>query len=331
MNSQQILLSEGAKQYLFQNWLVNVGLSTAYTYRKVLFVSTSKKEFYEYLDSIKDSVNSAHLPYNCGAIYFGSSFTMYDVSSDSIELEMFGETEELDELEAAFSKKFAKADSYVDWIYSVHGECMTVPILDDRKPSLDSYPFLEASSLEEYYDSFIHSNSNILVLVGPPGTGKTTFIRGLIQHWKTTALVAYDMELLNKDGAFVSFLEGEANLMILEDADTFITSREETGNTMMHRFLNLGDGLVSNPSKKLVFSTNITDLSTVDSALIRPGRCFDIVKFRNLSIKEAKRVCPSFESDKDEVSLAEVYQYMNSGSRVTDAKKRGTRQKVGFI
>jgi ATP-dependent 26S proteasome regulatory subunit len=48
---------------------------------------------------------------------------------------------------------------------------------------------------------------------------------------------------------------------------------------MMHRFLNVGDGLVTTKGKKLIFSTNLPSIRDVDSALVRPGRCFDILNF----------------------------------------------------
>jgi ATP-dependent 26S proteasome regulatory subunit len=42
----------------------------------------------------------------------------------------------------------------------------------------------------------------------------------------------------------------------------------------MSRFLNISDGLIKLPNKKLVFTTNVTNFENIDSALLRPGRCF---------------------------------------------------------
>jgi hypothetical protein len=55
---------------------------------------------------------------------------------------------------------------------------------------------------------------------------------------------------------------------------------------MMGKLLNTADGLVRT-NKKVILSANITHLENVDSALTRPGRCFDVLRFRELTVKEA--------------------------------------------
>src|SRR3712207_7327386 len=55
---------------------------------------------------------------------------------------------------------------------------------------------------------------------------------------------------------------------VLEDADNFLRPRKE-GNSMMHRFLNVGDGLVTMSHKKMIFSTNLPSVKEVDPALDR--------------------------------------------------------------
>jgi ATP-dependent 26S proteasome regulatory subunit len=98
---------------------------------------------------------------------------------------------------------------------------------------------------------------------------------------------------------------------------------------MMHRFLNASDGLISMKGKKIIFTTNIPNIGDIDDALIRPGRCFDILNFRNLTKLEAQVVVDEFYTgekpvlDKDKYSLAEV---TNLG------RNRGkSRNKTGFV
>jgi ATP-dependent 26S proteasome regulatory subunit len=99
---------------------------------------------------------------------------------------------------------------------------------------------------------------------------------------------------------------------------------------MMHRFLNVGDGLVTTKGKKMIFSTNLPSIRDIDSALIRPGRCFDIVTFGELTKEEAKALATklnvSLVEDKKSYSLAEIF---NQQSEQTKASK--TNRKVGFI
>ena len=155
--------------------------------------------------------------------------------------------------------------------YSSDGNSVNVPLNIDRLPVAEMYPFLNGGSLEDYYDRYMDSNANILLLIGPPGTGKTTFIRGLLAHTQSSAVVTYDAAILEKDFLFARFIESDESVMVLEDSDAFLKPRSD-GNTMMHRFLNVGDGLVTTKGKKLIFSTNLPSIRDIDDALVRPGR-----------------------------------------------------------
>ena len=134
---------------------------------------------------------------------------------------------------------------------------------------------------------FLESDSAVLLLSGVPGTGKTTLIRHLISDFKLNAEIIYNEKLLSNDTVLQGFIFGESNLMIVEDADHVITSREFDANPLMSRFLNISDGVIKTPSKKLIFTTNILDFDKIDQALIRPGRCFDILHTRPLSYNQS--------------------------------------------
>jgi len=118
--------------------------------------------------------------------------------------------------------------------------------------------------------------------------------------------------------------------MVLEDSDAFLKPRSD-GNTMMHRFLNVGDGLVTTKGKKMIFSTNLPSIRDIDSALTRPGRCFDIVTFDTLTIEEAAELAerlgvelPVRPRGKElgKYSIAEVFNQQTNQPNV---------RKVGFI
>jgi hypothetical protein len=80
----------------------------------------------------------------------------------------------------------------------------------------------------------------------------------------------------------------EEELLVIEDADLFLTNRKRYRNDMMARFLNVSDGLFKTSKvKKLIFTANLTQPQQIDNALLREGRCFDCVVFRALSYHEA--------------------------------------------
>lgn len=188
---------------------------------------------------------------------------------------------------SSFNKRSAIMLSWVvksEGVHVIVDKCVN----SDKLPHPSFYPWL-SKPLAEYYDAYLNSSANILVLSGPPGTGKTSFIKGLLVHANAGGFFTYDESILEDDNFFTMFLDNDRRFLILEDADKLLTHRLE-GNSVMQKFLNLSEGLIDIGDKKIIFSTNIQNVRTIDPALLRPGRCFDLLQFRALSVEEAKVV-----------------------------------------
>lgn len=257
-----------------------------------------------------------------------NNFVKFDVNSNTTTVRAYGDSEYAENMIEIIEGTFDVVTSYIEWIYSSDGNSVNVPLNRDRLPVEEMYPFLNDESLNDYYDRYMASSANILLLIGPPGTGKTTFIRGLLAHRNCSAIVTYDAGILEKDGFFARFIEDDAEVMVLEDSDAFLKSRSD-GNTMMHRFLNVGDGLVTTKGKKMIFSTNLPSIRDIDSALVRPGRCFDILTFNTLSQVDADKLATKLgveiDKDKKDYSLAEIF------NKQTNTGISSANRKVGFI
>jgi SpoVK/Ycf46/Vps4 family AAA+-type ATPase len=262
------------------------------------------------------------------------NFIKFDVNSNSTTVRAYGDAEFAMNQIAIIEENFDVVTSYIEWIYSSDGGSVNVPLNRDRLPVEEMYPFLKGETLDSYYDRYMESSANILLLIGPPGTGKTTFIRGLLAHRNCSAIVTYDAQILEKDAFFAKFIEDDAEVMVLEDSDAFLKSRSD-GNTMMHRFLNVGDGLVTTKGKKMIFSTNLPSIRDIDSALVRPGRCFDIVTFEPLDIESANKLAKKLDvtlpakargKETEPYSIAEVF-----NEKTENMDKSKANRKMGFV
>jgi len=178
--------------------------------------------------------------------------------------------------------------SSVKWFYTDNFGKINSTYLSVDSPGKiydEFYPFLEGG-VSHFLEKFLASNESILILLGPPGTGKTSLIRKMISDYKKESAITYEDSTLEKDCLFIEFMTSDTlELLILEDSDILLQKRKE-GNRTMNKLLNVSEGLIKNRRKKLIFTSNETDIDRIDEALIRPGRCFGTVLFRELSYPE---------------------------------------------
>ena len=90
------------------------------------------------------------------------------------------------------------------------------------------YPFI-AGGVEGFIDEYLASNESILILLGPPGTGKSTLLRHMIVSRNLTVTLTYEEKLLQQDKLFIQHLseEGNSDILILEDADVLLESKRK--------------------------------------------------------------------------------------------------------
>lgn len=312
---------------------VQAGLETIHRETTVLANRQKWAEWAEehYADSLFVQGSSSN-----GFVIFEDSlnYIKYSVNSNSTTVRAFGDAKFAESAIETVESKFDIVTSYIEWIYSGDGNSVNVPLNRDRMPCEEMYPFLNGETLQSYYDRYMASSANILLLIGPPGTGKTTFIRGLLSMTNSSAMVTYDAQILEKDYLFARFIEDDASVMVLEDSDAFLKSRSD-GNTMMHRFLNVGDGLVTTKGKKMIFSTNLPSIRDIDSALVRPGRCFDILSFDNLTAEQANKLADHLNvtipvksngQESEKYTIAEVF-----NEQTRSMEKSSSNRKMGFV
>lgn len=263
------------------------------------------------------------------AIFNRDVFIRISCSNQIATCSAFGDIDAI----AAVKKKFQNVDENkqrVHWYYARSGGGMDYIefLLDKTNTSKDwFYPQIEGG-IAKYFEAYKASDSQILIMAGPPGTGKTSLIRTILKQFKLNAMTTYDSDVMRSDEFYLDFMSDEdMNVLVVEDADTLLESRDTKGNKILSKILNASDGIIKLSGKKIIFTTNIENKKDIDPALMRPGRCFDYLSFRAFTAEEADAICKreglepvSSKKKKREYTLADIF---NQSHSVQEAQKMG--------
>lgn len=121
---------------------------------------------------------------------------------------------------------------------------------------------------------------------GQPGTGKSTYIKYLIHQLKKKIIFISPKMAGELDNLSMTpfLLENRNSVLIIEDAEELITSREDVRNSKLSMLLNLTDGLLGESLGIQIIATFNTDVKNIDKALLRKGRLTSIYEFKPLAL-----------------------------------------------
>lgn len=189
---------------------------------------------------------------------------------------------------------------------------------------------------DKIIESLNENHSGLYMFHGPPGTGKSTYIKYLASVLKKdviffpTSMVA---DLTNP--SIVNLLTKKQNcVLILEDAEKAITKREHNNDSsLVSTLLNMTDGILGDVLKLNVIVTYNCDRQDIDEALLRKGRLKAEHTFNKLSQDNVKKLAKKLKLNmdvKEDMTLAEIFNYKKDEELIGNRSSLIDKPVIGF-
>lgn len=222
-------------------------------------------------------------------------------------------------------------------------------------PNLDNPDLFYGEGFDKFNKSLLEKlgqeKKGVVLFHGEPGTGKTHYIRYLLRELtkidKRVIYIPPSMVEVMTDPTMLSFLtnnildEARDTILLIEDAEPLLESRDNGAvrTTGISNLLNSTDGLLNDILGLVIIATFNTELSKIDSALLRPGRLMARKEFgkldydRCLTIAEELKIKDQFvekaESGKA-YTIAEICNFAKDKEVLLHDVKEKKRNSIGF-
>lgn len=156
-------------------------------------------------------------------------------------------------------------------------------------------------------------SKGLILLHGEPGTGKTTYIKYLSSLVKKDMLILppYMTNYLTSPEIIPFLLDNKDSVLIIEDAERILQSREAGGDTnSVSNILNLTDGLLADCMHIQVIATFNASKHLLDKALLRKGRLMVDYAFGKLAPGKANELLSHLGAEhrtSEPMTLADIF------------------------
>lgn len=174
-------------------------------------------------------------------------------------------------------------------------------------------------------------SAGLFLFHGAPGTGKSTYIQHLIARQKRKVLFFTPQLAAQLDGPNFTelLLDNENAIVVIEDAEALLVSRDQTRSSTLSMLLNLTDGILGNSLGILFICTFNTEISRLDEALLRKGRLKGSYEFRPLETSKSQALLQKLHGPdaraEGPMTLADIYNWQAPAHTVTPR-----RTTIGF-
>lgn len=173
--------------------------------------------------------------------------------------------------------------------------------------------------------------SGLYILNGEPGSGKTNYIRHLISQVKKKNIVIIPSYLIGElaSPALTRFLISDLSdtIIILEDAEELIMTKNDHRNNGLSNILNISDGILGDMLNIQFIITFNTSRDNVDKALLRSGRLIAEHAFGKLDKDKATAISKNIGKNivyTEDVILTDIF-----NEKTTNVVKEN--KKISFI
>jgi hypothetical protein len=220
--------------------------------------------------------------------------------------------------------------------------------LEGKTPEFNFPDLHYGEGFEEFHKNLLDrldkNTKGLVLLHGEPGTGKTQYIRILLKELaalnKSIIYAPPSISANLTEPAMIEFIsswimdEERDCILLIEDAEPLLESRDNTGrSTGISNLLNMTDGLLNDILGLTVIATFNTQISKIDSALLRPKRLLARKEFKKLPKEMFVALAEALEMELPEIpypaSLAEFYS-SNIESTVLTHGIQVKETKLGF-
>ena len=181
--------------------------------------------------------------------------------------------------------------------------------------------------------SITDENKGIVLFHGIAGSGKTNYIKWLTSQIPNKKFIFVPTSMIASltDPSFIGVLIDHKNsVLVLEDCENYIAERTayNSNTDVVSSILNIADGMLSDVLECQLICTFNSDISKIDSALLRKGRLIAEYKFKELSVEKANNYLRSIGKEPTITAPCSLAELTNMETKAL--KEDQNSSKIGF-